>query len=73
MLGRLDDGTNESSTKRLMFQVLFFFHDCLQRWFQCILLFFIDLQKSKQRVLSALSLKEIIKKKQCVEYQMLGQ
>ena len=24
-LGRLDDGTNESSTKRLMFQVLFFF------------------------------------------------
>ena len=25
MLGRLDDGTNESSTKRLIFQVLFFF------------------------------------------------
>ena len=25
MLGRLDDGTNESSTKRLMFQILFFF------------------------------------------------
>ena len=24
-LGRLDDGTNESSTKRLMFHVLFFF------------------------------------------------
>ena len=25
-LGRLDDGTNESSTKRLMFQALFFFN-----------------------------------------------
>ena len=25
MLGRWDDGTNELSTKRLMFQVLFFF------------------------------------------------
>ena len=45
-----------------MFQVLSFFYDCLKKWLQCIFLFFIDLQKSKQRVLSALSLKEIIKK-----------
>ena len=29
-LGRLDDGTNELTTKRLMLQVLFFFHDFLQ-------------------------------------------
>ena len=29
-LGRLDNGTNEWSTKRLMFQVLFFFYDILQ-------------------------------------------
>ena len=33
-LGRLDDGTNESSTKRLMFQVLLFFHDFLQNSLQ---------------------------------------
>ena len=33
-LGRLDVGTNESSTKRLMFQELFFFHDFLQNSFQ---------------------------------------
>ena len=44
-LGCLDDGTNESSTKRLMFQVLFFFHDflqnSLQKSFQFIFLFFL--------------------------------
>jgi hypothetical protein len=34
MLGCLDDGTNESSTKRLMFQVSFFFHDFLQNSLQ---------------------------------------
>ena len=42
-LGRLDNGTNKSSTKRLMFQV-FFFHDflqnSLQKSFQFISLFF---------------------------------
>ena len=32
-LGRLDDGTNKSSTKRLMFPV-FFFHDFLQNSLQ---------------------------------------
>ena len=48
-LGRLDDGTNESSTKRLMFQVLFFFHDflqnSLQKSFQFIFLFFHKITK----------------------------
>ena len=43
-LGCLDDGTNESSTKRLMFQV-FFFHDflqnSLQKSFQFIFTFFL--------------------------------
>ena len=43
-LGCLNDGTNESSTKHLMFQVLFFFHDflqnSLQKSFQFIFLFF---------------------------------
>ena len=34
MLGRWADGTNESSTKRLMFQVLLFFHDFLQNSLQ---------------------------------------
>ena len=37
--------TNDLSTKRLMFQVLFFFHDflqnSLQKWFQCIFYFFL--------------------------------
>ena len=36
-------GTNDSSTKRLMFQVFFFFHNFLQKPFYC----FIDLQKQK--------------------------
>ena len=42
-LGCLDDGTKESLTKRLMFQVLFFFHDFLQNSlsFQFIFLFFL--------------------------------
>ena len=39
------DGTNDSSTKRLMFQVLFFFHkilqNSLQKPFQFIFLFFL--------------------------------
>ena len=42
--GLLGDGTNESLTKRLMVQVLFFFHDflqnSLQKYFQSICLFF---------------------------------
>ena len=50
-LGHLDDGTNEESTKRLMFQVLFIFHDffqkCLQKYFQFILLFFLKNTKIK--------------------------
>jgi hypothetical protein len=49
-LGRLDDGTNESSTKRMMFQV-FFFHDflqnSLQKSFQFIFLFFYKITKIK--------------------------
>ena len=44
-LGRWVAGTNDSSNKRLMFQVLFFFqnflHDSLQKSFQFIFLFFI--------------------------------
>ena len=49
-LGHLDDGTNESSTKRMMFQALFFFHDFLQNSLQksiqfIFLFFFIKLQK----------------------------
>ena len=44
-LGRWNDETNESLTMRLMFQVLFFFHDflqnTLQKAFQFILLFFL--------------------------------
>ena len=46
-LGRLDDGTNESSTKRLMFQVL----SSLQKPFQFIFLLFKKITK-----MSALSL-----------------
>ena len=34
MLGRWDDGTIVSSTKRLMFQVLFFFHNFLKNSFK---------------------------------------
>ena len=46
-----------------MFQVLFFsFMIAWKNGFNVFSYFFIDLQKSKQRVLSALSLKEIIKK-----------
>ena len=49
-----------TGTKRLMFQVLLFFHNFLQnslkKSFQLIFLFFIILQKWKLRVLSALSL-----------------
>ena len=49
-LGCLDDGTNESSTKRLMFQVLFFFSWFLAKFFAKILsiyflILFIKLQK----------------------------
>ena len=33
-LVRMDDGTNESSIKLLMFQVLIFFHDFLQNSLQ---------------------------------------
>ena len=40
MLGRWDDGTIVSSTKRLMFQVLFFFHNFLQNSLQKPLQFF---------------------------------
>ena len=50
-LSRLDDGTNDSSTKRLMFQVLFFF---MISWkilcknpFNLFSYFFIQLQKIK--------------------------
>ena len=50
-LGRLYDGTNESLTKRLMFQALFFFHDflqnSLQKSFQFIFLFFHKIIKIK--------------------------
>ena len=46
-------GTNDSSTKRLMFQVLFFFHDflqnSLQKWFQFIFLFFYKFTKIKTK------------------------
>ena len=45
MLGRWDAGPNDSSTKRLMFHVLFFFHNLLQKslqkLFQFIFLFFL--------------------------------
>ena len=54
--------------------IIFFFMIACKNGFNVFSYFFIDLQKSKQRVLSAQSLKEIKKKKkQCVEYQMLGQ
>ena len=50
-LGRLDDGTEESSTKRLMFQVLFLFYDflqdSLQKSFQFIFLIFYKITKIK--------------------------
>ena len=53
MLGPLDDETNESSTKRLMFQVLFFFHDflqnSLQKSFQFIFLFLKKKYKNKSK------------------------
>merc|ERR1712016_26656 len=67
-LGRLDDGTNESSTKRLMFQLLFFFHDflqnSLQKYFQSICLFLLKNTKIKGKRFecskSIKSLKKII-------------
>ena len=50
-LVRWADGTNDSSTKRLMFQVLFFFHkilqNSLQKPFQFIFLFFYKITKMK--------------------------
>ena len=52
-LGCMDDGTNESSTKRLMFQVLFFFMisclNSLQKYFQSICLFFLKKYKNKSK------------------------
>ena len=45
MLGHLDDGTNELSTKRLMFQVLFFFMISCKNPFNLFSYFFITLQK----------------------------
>ena len=46
-LGRLDDGTNESSTKRLMFQVLCFFSWFLAKFFAKILsIYFPTIYKS---------------------------
>ena len=68
MLGRWADGTNESSTKRLMFQVLLFFHDflqnSLQKYFQSICLFFKKNTKIKVKSFecpkSIKSLKKII-------------
>ena len=45
--------TNDSSTKRLMFQVLFFFHNFLQnslkKSFQFIFLFFFKFTKIKKK------------------------
>ena len=50
-LGRWVDGPNNSSTKRLMFQVSFFFHkilqNSLQKPFQFIFLFFYKITKMK--------------------------
>ena len=50
-LACLDDGTNKSSTKHLMFQVIFFFHDflqnSLQKSFHFIFLFFYKITKIK--------------------------
>ena len=50
MLGRLEDGTNESSTKSLIFQI-FFFHDflqnSLQKSFQFISYLFYKITKIK--------------------------
>jgi hypothetical protein len=55
-------GTIVSSSKHLMFQVLFFFQNFLQNFcitpFNLFFYFFLTLQKWKQRVLSALSLSQ---------------
>ena len=52
-LGRWVAGTNDSLTKRLMFQVLFFFPDflqnSLQKSFQFIFLFFLLNYKNKNK------------------------
>ena len=61
-------GTNDSSAKHLMIKVWFFFSWFLAKFFvkmvsmYLFILFFINLQKSKQRVLSALSLQQIMRK-----------
>ena len=47
MLGHLDDGTNELSTKRLMFQVLFFFMISCKNPFNLFSLFFYKITKIK--------------------------
>ena len=66
-------GTNDTSTKCLMFQVLFcsFIISCkiICNIVSIYLFIFINLQK--QKVLSALSLQEVIKKL-CLEHQTLG-
>ena len=74
-LVRMDDGTNESSIKLLMFQVLIFFHDflqnSLQKSFQFIFLFFYEITKAKIKSFDCpKSIK--IKKNKYTEHQTLG-
>ena len=54
-LGRLDDGTNESLTKRLMFQVLILCKNPLNLFSY----FFCKITKIKIKSFSALSLKTV--------------
>ena len=62
ILGHLVAGTNDSLTKRLMFQVLIFFflQNSLQKSFQFIFSFFYDSRKIKIKSLSAIIMKKNI-------------
>ena len=75
-LGCLDDGTNESSTKHLMFQVLLFFHDFLQNSLKkssnLFSYFFHKVTKIKIKSFECPKSIKSMKKKWYLEHETLG-
>ena len=69
-LGRLDDGTNELSTKCLLFQVLFFFMISCKNPFNLFSYFFYKITKIKMRSFECP--KSIKSVKKYSEHQTLG-
>ena len=67
------DGTKDLSTKRLMFQVLFFFHKILQNSLKTLSIYFsIFYEITKIEIKSFECPKSIMKKKKYLERHMLG-